>query len=58
MMRQRNVDQKADVLMRGSDHHLKNCNNGVGETISKNIYVDNVIWAPIMSRSSASLQCL
>ena len=46
MMRQRNVDQKAEVLMSGSDHHLKNCNNDVGETISKNIYVDNVISGP------------
>ena len=25
------------------DHHLKNCNNGVSETIRKNVYVDNVI---------------
>ena len=25
------------------DHHLKNCNNDVSETIRKNIYVDNVI---------------
>ena len=25
------------------DHHLKNCNNDVSETIRKNIYLDNVI---------------
>ena len=25
------------------DHHLKNCNNDVSETIRKNIYVENVI---------------
>ena len=25
------------------DHHLKNCNNDVSETVRKNIYVDNVI---------------
>ena len=25
------------------DHHLKNCNNDVSETIRKNMYVDNVI---------------
>ena len=31
------------LLAATNDHHLKNCNNDVSETIRKNIYVDNVI---------------
>ena len=37
------------------DHHLKNCNNDVSETIRKNIYVDNVITGTQLCQKAVHL---